>query len=129
LGVGRPPLLPELLGARFGSACLCEHAGRGIEFGVGLVGLQLEIDLVERRQRLPGVDHCADLDEAFRYLPRDPEAQLAFGPGADGPDESAIASLGLIMDAGDQDRPYRRGMLRCDLVAACERKRERSNSG
>ena len=129
MGVCRPALLPELFGARFGGARLRQHAGRRAEFRVGLVGLQLEIDLVERGERLPGVDHGTDLNKAFRYLPANPETHIGFDPRANGPDKAPLGRLSFVMNAGDQHWPDRDCMLRCNIVAAAERQRYRHHSG
>ena len=127
LRVGRPALLLKFLGARFGSTGLREDAARGGELGVGLLRLQPQIGLVERCKGLSGLDHRPDLHQPFRHLPSHAEADIAFDPGANGPNKAAIGNLGLVMGAGDQDRPYRRRVLRCDLVAPGQPRCQHSN--
>jgi hypothetical protein len=63
LRVGRPAF-DAGLGAGF-AAPLGQNAGRGAEFGCGLLRLQIEIDLVQRRDRLSGSDNGADLDQTL----------------------------------------------------------------
>ena len=65
LRVGRPAFLPQVFGAGFSGTRLGKNAGRGAEFGRGLLRLQIEIDLVERRERLSGSDDGADLDQTL----------------------------------------------------------------
>ena len=125
LGVGRPTFLPEFLGARFSGARLPEHAGRGAQFRLRLLGLQFEVDLVEGRERLAGNHEGADLNEALRHLSADTETQIAFDARANGADKSAIAGRCDVVDAGDQHRPDGGGMLRRNLVTARERQRQR----
>ena len=126
MGVGGPTLLPQFLGAAFGGACLRQHAGRGAQFRLRLLGLQLEIDFVERRERRAGIDQRANLDQALQYFSADAKSQIAFDPRADGADEGAVAGLGFVMDGSDQNGPNGGSVLGGDLVASGERQRQRS---
>ena len=73
---------------RASAALACaEHAGRGAQFRLRLLGLQFEIDLVEGRERLAGNHEGADLNEALRHLSADTETQIAFDPRANGADK------------------------------------------
>jgi hypothetical protein len=116
--------LAQFLGARFGTASLGEYAASGGELCLSLLGLQPQIGFIKCGEGLAGFDDRADLDQTFRYLPGHPEAQIAFDPGANDPDEAAVRNLGLVMGASDQDRPYGRYVLRRNLVAAgqCQRR-------
>ncbi len=71
LRIGGPALGAQFLGAVFGGGGLRQHAGGGAEFGLGLLGLQLQIDLVEGGQRLADIDGLADLDQAPGHLAGD----------------------------------------------------------
>jgi len=56
--------------ARPTNQCVLAFAGGlpiqgGAEFGRGLLRLQIEIDLVQRRERLSGRDNGADLDQTL----------------------------------------------------------------
>eukprot|EP01035_Chromulina_nebulosa_P034616 gene34616-biopygen22532 len=90
--------------AAFGSDGLGDHAGGGAEFGDGLFGLELQVDLVENSQSLSDFDGLADFDETFGDLAGDPKAHVGFDPRLDGADEAAGGRLGLVMHLGDEDR-------------------------
>src|SRR5262249_43302874 len=107
LRIGRPALLAQFPGACFSSARLRKHPGRSAQFGSGLLGLQRQIDLIERRQQVARLDPRSDLDQTFGDLAGDPEAEVALDPRANGSYEASVADLGLIMDRGDQDRTDR----------------------
>ena len=68
---------------------LRQHAGGGAEFGLGLLGLQLEVDFIQGGERLADVDGLADLDQALGDLAGHPEAHVGLDPGTDGADETA----------------------------------------
>ena len=90
LRVRGPALGAQILGALLGGGGLRQHAGGGTEFGLGLLGLQLQIDFIEGGQRLADIDGLADLDQAFCHLAGDPEAHVGLDPGLDGADEAAL---------------------------------------
>ncbi len=112
------PLIAQLPGADLGGAGLRQHAGRGAEFGLGLLGLQLQVDFIEGRERLADIDGLADLDQTFGDLAGDPEAHVGLDPRTDGADEAALRRLGFIMRGGDQNRSRRLGLLGDRIVAA-----------
>ena len=97
LRVGGPALGAQILGALLGGAGLRQHAGGGAEFGLGLLGLQFQIDFIEGRQRLADIDGLADLDQALGDLAGDPKAHVGFDPGLDGADEAALRRFRLVM--------------------------------
>src|SRR5262249_2473298 len=107
LRIGRPALLAQFPGARFCSARLRKHPGRSAQFGSGLLGLQRQIDLIERRQRLARLDPRSDLAQTVGDLAGDPEAEIAFDPRADGSYKAPLADLWLVTGRGDQDRTDR----------------------
>ena len=119
--------MAELLGPRFRGTRLGEHAACGALFGLRLLGLELEIDLVERSERLAGIDQRADLDQPLQDLAADAKSKVAFDARADGADEGTVARLRLVVDSGHQHGPDRRRSLRGDLVTAGERQSKRTN--
>jgi hypothetical protein len=127
LGIGRPALLSQLLGTRFGRGGLRQYAAGGAQFRLSLFGLQFEIDLVESGERLARFQHRADLDKALEHLAANPKSQIAFDPWANSADERAIAGLGLVMDRGHEDRADWRGVLRRSVIAPGERQRQRAS--
>src|SRR5262249_21835653 len=96
--IGRPAFLPQFPGARFSSARLRKHPGRSAQFGSGLLGLQRQIDLIERRQRLARLDPRSDLDQTFGDLAGDPEAEIALDPRTNRTHEASVADLSLGKD-------------------------------
>ena len=68
LGIGRPALHAQFPGAVFRRDRLRHHPGGGAVFGVGLLGLQAQVDLVEHRQGLSRLDPLADLDKALAIV-------------------------------------------------------------
>ena len=121
LRVGGPALGAQILGALLGGARLRQHAGGGAEFGLGLLGLQLQIDFVEGGERLADIDGLADFDQALCDLAGNPEAHVGLDPGPDGADEAALRRLGLVMHGGDQNRTARGGRFGRLFVAAGQR--------
>ncbi len=104
LRVGGPALGAQILGALLGGARLRQHAGGGAEFGLRLLGLQLQVDLIEGGERLADIDGLADLDQALGDLAGNPEAHVGLDPGPDGADKAALRGLGPVMHGSDQDR-------------------------
>ncbi len=100
------------------AAGLRQHAGRGGEFGYRLLGLQLQVDLIEGRQRLADLDGLADLDQALCDLAGDPKAHVGFDPWLDGADETALRRLRLIMHRRHQNRAPGGGLFGDLFVAA-----------
>ena len=95
LRIGGPALGAQILGALLGGGSLRQHAGGGAEFGLGLLGLQLQIDFIEGGERLADIDGLADLDQALGYLAGDAKAHVGLDPGLDGADKAALWGLGL----------------------------------
>ena len=96
--------LPRSSTTRCSSALgLRQHAGGGADLGLGLLGLQLQIGLVERRQRLAGLDGLADLDQPLRHLAGDPEAHVGLDPRPDRADEAALGRERRVADRRDED--------------------------
>ena len=122
--VGGPALGAQILGAGFGGGGLRQHAGGGAEFGLGLLGLQLEVDFIQRCQGLADIDGLADLDQTLGDLAGHPEAHVGLDPGANGADETARRVLRLVMHLGDQHRAPGSGFLGDRLVAAGQRDRQ-----
>ena len=110
LRIGGPALGAQILGALLGGGGLRQHAGGGAEFGLGLLGLQFQIDLVEGGERLADIDGLADFDQALGDLAGHPKAHVGLDPGLDGADKTALRGFRLVMHGGDQNRP-RRGWL------------------
>ena len=119
--VGGPALGAQILGALFGGGGLRQHAGRGAEFGLGLLGLQLQIDFIEGGERLADIDGLADFHQSLGNLARDPKAHVGFDPRANGADETALGGLRLIMHGGDQNRPTGGSFFGHCFVAAGQR--------
>ncbi len=88
------------------------------EFGLGLLGLQLQVDFIQRRQRLADIDGLADLDQALGDLAGDPKAHVGLDPGADGADKTALRAFRLVMHGSDQYRAPGSGFLGHRVVAA-----------
>ena len=88
------------------------------EFGLGLLGLQLQIDLIEGGERLADIDGLADLDQALCHLAGDPKAHVGLDPGLDGADKTALRRLRLIMHGRDQNRAPGGGLFGGLFVAA-----------
>ena len=107
LRVGGPALGAQILGALFGGGGLRQHAGRGAQFGLGLLGLQFQIDFIEGRERLADIDGLADLDQALGDLAGDPKAHVGLDPRLDGADKAALRRLRLVMHGCDQNRARR----------------------
>ena len=91
------PLARRSLARCFGGGGLRQHAGGGAEFGFRLLGLQLQIDFIERRERLADIDGLADLDQALGDFAGHPEAHVGLDPGLDGADETALRGFLLVM--------------------------------
>ncbi len=124
LRVGRPALGAQFLGAGFGGGGLRQHAGGGTQFGLGLLGLQLQIDLIEGGQRLADIDGLADFDQAFCDLAGHPKAHVGLDPGLDGADKTALRRFRLVMHRGHQNRARRGGLFGDRVVAAGQRHRQ-----
>ena len=107
LRVGGPALGAQILGALLGRARLRQHAGGGTEFGFRLLGLQLQIDLVESGERLTDIDGLANFNQALGDLAGNPEAHVRLDPGPDGADKAALGGFGRVMDGSDQHRTAR----------------------
>ncbi len=118
LRVRGPPLRAQILGALLGGGGLRQHAGGGAEFGLGLFGLQFQIDFIEGGQRLADIDGLPDFDQAFCHFARDAEAHIGFDPGLDGADKTALRRFRLVMDCGHQDGPRWSHSFGGQLVAA-----------
>ena len=82
LRVRGPALGAKILGALFGGGRLPQHAGGGAELGLGLLGLQLQIDLIEGGERLADIDGLADLNQPLGDLAGTRESPCRFRPGA-----------------------------------------------
>ena len=91
-------------------------------FGVGLLGLQLQIGLIEQRQLLADFHGVADLDEPLGHLAGDPEADVGLGARLDRADEAALRCLRRIMHRGDQNRAL--GELLFGILAIAARQTE-----
>ena len=124
LRVGGPALGAQILGALFGGGGLRQHAGGGAEFGLGLLGLQLQIDLVEGGERLADIDGLADFDQALGDLAGYPETHVGLDPGLDRADETALGRFRFVMHGGDQNRPRWGGLLGDLVIAAGQRDRD-----
>ena len=97
LGVRRPALGFQILCALLGRGGLGQDAGRGGLFSLGLLGLELQVDLVEGGERLADFDGLADLHETLGDLAGNPKAEIALDSGTDGADEAALGRLGIIV--------------------------------
>jgi hypothetical protein len=117
LGVGGPTLGAKVLGALLGRTRLRQHASRGTEFGLRLLGLQFEIDLIEGCQRLVDINGLADVDQAAGDLAGHAETHVGLDPGFDRADKASFGRFRLIMHCGDQDWPAR-GCLFSDGIIA-----------
>ena len=98
----------QLLGTAFGSGRLRQDTLGRAQFGLGLLRLQLEINLIERRQRLADIDHLPDFNKALRDLAGNAEAHVRLDAGANGADKTALGGLGLVMDRRHQHRGQER---------------------
>ena len=87
-----------------------------------MLGLQLQIDLVEGGERLADIDGLANLDQAPRDLAGNPEAHIRLDPGPDGADKAALGGFGRIMHRRDQNRTSRSDGFSGLLIAAGQRK-------
>ena len=116
LRLGRPAPRLEIVRTGLGGDRLRDHAGGGAEFGVGLFGLQPQVDFVEHGQRLTGGHQGADLDQPLLNLAGHPEAEIGFDAWPDGPHKTAIGDLRPVVNGGHQDRPGWGGRLSRDLV-------------
>ena len=121
LRIGGPALGAQILGALLGGGGLRQHAGGGAEFGLGLLGLQLQIDFIEGGERLADIDGLADLDQALCHLAGNPKAHVGLDPGLDGADEAALRRFRLVMHGRDQHRAPGSGLFGHLLVAAGQR--------
>ena len=97
-----------------------------MEFGVGLLGLELQIDLVQRCQGLADIDGLADFDQAFGDLAGDPKAHVGLDPGLDRADKTALRRFRLVMGGGDQHRARRHRFFGDFVVAAGQGERQKS---
>ena len=118
LCVRSPALGAQILGALFGGGGLRQHAGSGMQFRIGLFGLQLQVDLIEGCQRLADIDGLPDFDQAFCHLARDAEAHVGLDPRLDGAYKAALRRLGLVVHGCHQDGARWRHLFRGQLVAA-----------
>ena len=118
LGIRGPALGAQILGALLGGAGLRQDPGGSTEFGFGLLGLQFQIDFIERRQRLADIDGLSDFDQALCDLARDPKAHIGLDPGLYRADKTALGGFGLVMDGGDQHRTPRGNLLGRLIIAA-----------
>ena len=109
-----------------GRCGLRQHAGGGAEFGLGLLGLQLQIDFIEGGERLADIDGLADLDQALCDLAGDPKTHVGLDPGLDGADKTALRRFRLVMHRRHQHRAPRGGLFGDFLVAAGQRDRQNS---
>jgi hypothetical protein len=76
LRIGGPALGAQILGALLGGARLGQHPSGGAEFGLGLFGLQFQIDLIEGRERLADIDGLAYFHKAVYAENLDPEVAV-----------------------------------------------------
>ena len=90
LRVGGPAFYAQVLGAGLGGGGLRQHAGGGGKFGLGLFGLQFQIDFIKRGQGLADIDGLADLDQALCDLAGYPKADVGFNSRLDGADKAAL---------------------------------------
>ena len=106
------PLARKSLARCLGGGGLRQHAGGGAEFGLGLLGLQLQIDFIQGCQRLADIDGLADLDQALCDLAGDPEAHVGLDPGRMVPTKLRSGDSGLVMHRCDQHRARREWLSR-----------------
>jgi hypothetical protein len=97
-----------------------------VQLGIGLLGLELQIGLIEGRERLPDLDGVANFDEPLGNLAGNAKAHVSLDPGPDGADKAPLRIIGFIMHGGDQDRSVRGGFLGDLLVAAGQQDRDKS---
>ena len=119
--IGGPALGAQILGAGFGGGGLRQHAGGGAEFGLGLLGLQLQIDFIQGGERLADIDGLADLDQTLGDLAGYPKPHVGLDPGLDRADKAALRRFRLVMHGGDQNRAPGSSLLGDLLVAAGQR--------
>jgi hypothetical protein len=124
LRVRGPAFGAQIPGALLGGGGLRQHAGGGAEFGLRLLGLQLQIDFIEGGQGLADIDGLADLDQAFCHFAGDPKTHVGFDPRLDGADKAALRRFGLVMHGCHQNRAPGRGFLGGHVVAAGQRNRQ-----
>jgi hypothetical protein len=103
---------------------LRQHAGGRAEFGLGLFGLQFQIDLIEGRERLADIDGLAYFHKALRHLAGQPKAHVCLDPRPDRADKTALRLLSLVMRDGDKDRARGPGFFGDRLIAADQRNRQ-----
>ncbi len=126
LRIGGPALGAKILGALLGSGGLRQHAGGGGKLGLRLLGLQLQIDFIQYRQRLAEIDGLADFDQTLGDLARNPEAHVGLDPGLDRADKASLGGCGFIFDGGDQNRASGNGLFRRRFLAAAQRDHRKS---
>jgi len=110
-------LCAQILGALLRRGGLRQHAGGGAQLGLGLLGLQLQIDFIEGGQRLSDVDSLADFDQAFCDFAGHAETHVGLDPRLDGAHKAALRRFRLVTHRGHQYRTRRRRFLG-DLVVA-----------
>jgi hypothetical protein len=101
LRIGGPALGAQILGALLGGARLGQHPGGGAEFGLGLFGLQFQINLIEGRKRLADIDGLAYFHKALRHLAGYPKTHVGLDPRPDCADKTALGLLSLVMRSGN----------------------------
>ncbi len=102
---------------------LSPYAGRRLELGLGLIGLQLEIGLIEQGQRLAGLDGVTDLDQALGDLAGNPEAKIGLDPRLDGADKGPVGGLVGVVNGSHQHRTHRGLRRRFGAgVTACQQR-------
>jgi hypothetical protein len=122
----RPACCAQVLGALLGGTRLRQHAGGGAEFGLGLLGLQLQVDFIEGGEGLADIDGLADFNQAFCNFAGDPKTHVGFDPGLDGADKTARRRFRLVMHRRHQNRAGGHGFLGDLLIAAGQRDRHNS---
>ncbi len=120
------PLPRKIFCALFGGGRLAQHAGGGAELGLGLLGLQFQVDFIEGGERLADIDGLADLNQPLGDLAGHAKAHVGFDPGLDRADKAALRRGGFIMDRGDQNRASGGGFLRYLFVASGQREHRKS---
>ncbi|MGY4485894.1 hypothetical protein ACVWWR_005085 [Bradyrhizobium sp. LM3.2] len=85
-----------------------------------MLSLELQVDLIEGRERLADLDGLADLDQALGNLAGDAKTEIALDPRPDGADEAALRRFGIIMGGCDQNRPRRLGLFSNGVIAPAQ---------
>jgi hypothetical protein len=123
LRIGRPTFLSQFVCPPFSGGRLRKHAGRGAQFGRGLLCLQREVHFIEHSQWLADLDTRSNFDKPLGNLSSNAEAEVALDPRTDDAHEASVADLGLVADRGHQDGAPRGRWLGSHWVAGSEHKR------